>query len=226
METLKTKLQAVEEAKAVQALQIPSLKNALSQEINDLKITNVDLENQVQVLTSRLFDAEQQLSQQQQRNRSVSPPPSPRRASTPRPFSPFNQGIPVAATTSTSSLYNVVRDSGSTFQIEEMQSQIKQKDGEICQLQTDIMNLELTRESMANELVDLANENSKLEERVKNYPSMKKQYNDMEERYNAILQMYGEKVEEYDELTVELQHVKSMYKTQIDELVQKTTWSR
>ena len=54
------------------------------------------------------------------------------------------------------------------------------QDGEICQLQTDIMNLELTRESMASELVELANKNTSLEERISHYPILKKQHADME----------------------------------------------
>ena len=54
------------------------------------------------------------------------------------------------------------------------------QDGEICQLQTDIMNLELTRESMASELVELANKNTALEESTKHYPVLKKEHADME----------------------------------------------
>ena len=42
------------------------------------------------------------------------------------------------------------------------------------------MNLELTRESMASELVELANKNTTLEESIKHYPLLKKQHADME----------------------------------------------
>ena len=42
------------------------------------------------------------------------------------------------------------------------------------------MNLELTRESMASELVELANKNTALEERISHYPILKKQHADME----------------------------------------------
>ena len=38
--------------------------------------------------------------------------------------------------------------------------------------------------------------------------------------------MFGEKVEEYDELRMDLEHVKSMYKQQIDELMQKESFRR
>merc|ERR1712121_16047 len=51
LETLKMKLNAAEEAKSAQALQTSSVKTALSQEINELKIVKLDLENQVQTLS-------------------------------------------------------------------------------------------------------------------------------------------------------------------------------
>ncbi|KAI5607079.1 TATA element modulatory factor isoform X1, partial [Silurus asotus] len=43
--------------------------------------------------------------------------------------------------------------------------------------------------------------------------------NDLEQRHNTILQMYGEKAEEAEELRLDLEDVKNMYKTQIDELL-------
>lgn len=45
-------------------------------------------------------------------------------------------------------------------------------------------------------------------------------YQDLEQRHNTILQMYGEKAEEAEELRLDLEDVKNMYKTQIDELLQ------
>lgn len=44
-------------------------------------------------------------------------------------------------------------------------------------------------------------------------------FQDLEQRHNTILQMYGEKAEEAEELRLDLEDVKSMYKTQIDELL-------
>ncbi|KTF85374.1 hypothetical protein cypCar_00022370 [Cyprinus carpio] len=45
------------------------------------------------------------------------------------------------------------------------------------------------------------------------------QLQDLEQRHNTILQMYGEKAEEAEELRLDLDDVKNMYKTQIDELL-------
>lgn len=44
---------------------------------------------------------------------------------------------------------------------------------------------------------------------------------DLDQRYNTILQMYGEKAEEAQELRLDLEDVKNMYKTQIDELLKQ-----
>lgn len=44
---------------------------------------------------------------------------------------------------------------------------------------------------------------------------------DLDQRYNTILQMYGEKAEEAEELRLDLEDVKNMYKTQIDELLKQ-----
>lgn len=44
---------------------------------------------------------------------------------------------------------------------------------------------------------------------------------DLDQRYNTILQMYGEKAEEAEELRLDLEDVKNMYKTQIDELLRQ-----
>ena len=38
--------------------------------------------------------------------------------------------------------------------------------------------------------------------------------------------MFGEKAEEYDDLRMDLEHVKSMYKQQIEELIQKESFRR
>lgn len=43
--------------------------------------------------------------------------------------------------------------------------------------------------------------------------------NQLQEQYDAILQMYGEKVEETEELQLDLQDVKDMYRSQIDDLL-------
>ncbi|XP_017280723.1 TATA element modulatory factor [Kryptolebias marmoratus] len=116
-------------------------------------------------------------------------------------------------------LYEAARFSGGSSIIENLQSQLKQREGEIAQLQLEIANLERSRSVMAEELVRLTNQNDEMEEKVKEIPKLKVQLKDLEQRHNTILQMYGEKAEEAEELRLDLEDVKNMYKTQIDELL-------
>lgn len=116
-------------------------------------------------------------------------------------------------------LYEVARLSGGSNIMENLQSQLKLREGEIAQLQFEIATLERSRSVMAEELVRLTNVNDEMEEKVKEIPKLKVQLKDLEQRHNTILQMYGEKAEEAEELRLDLEDVKNMYKTQIDELL-------
>ncbi|KAM8925612.1 TATA element modulatory factor [Lycaon pictus] len=118
-------------------------------------------------------------------------------------------------------LYDAVRMGAGSSIIENLQSQLKLREGEITHLQLEIGNLEKTRAIMAEELVKLTNQNDELEEKVKEIPKLRTQLRDLDQRYNTILQMYGEKAEEAEELRLDLEDVKNMYKTQIDELLRQ-----
>ncbi|KAG8510562.1 TATA element modulatory factor, partial [Galemys pyrenaicus] len=120
-----------------------------------------------------------------------------------------------------SNLYEAVRMGAGSSIIENLQSQLKLKEGEITHLQLEISNLEKTRSIMAEELVKLTNQNDELEEKVKEIPKLRTQLRDLDQRYNTILQMYGEKAEEAEELRLDLEDVKNMYKMQIDELLRQ-----
>ncbi|XP_062825763.1 TATA element modulatory factor [Anolis carolinensis] len=123
--------------------------------------------------------------------------------------------------TSGNNLYDAVRMGAGSSIIENLQSQLKLRDGEVSHLQLEIGNLERTRSVMAEELVKLTNQNDDLEEKVKEIPKLRAQLRDLDQRYNTILQMYGEKAEEAEELRLDLEDVKNMYKTQIDELLKQ-----
>uniref|UniRef100_A0A8C0ASU2 TATA element modulatory factor 1 n=1 Tax=Buteo japonicus TaxID=224669 RepID=A0A8C0ASU2_9AVES len=123
--------------------------------------------------------------------------------------------------TSGSNLYDAIRMGAGSSIIENLQSQLKLREGEIAHLQLEIGNLEKTRSIMAEELVKLTNQNDELEEKVKEIPKLRAQLKDLDQRYNTILQMYGEKAEEAEELRLDLEDVKNMYKTQIDELLKQ-----
>lgn len=127
--------------------------------------------------------------------------------------------ISLSVSMSGTNLYEAARLSGGSSIIENLQSQLKQREGEIAQLQLEIANLERSRSVMAEELVRLTNQNDEMEEQVKEIPKLRVLLKDLEQRHNTILQMYGEKAEEAEELRLDLEDVKNMYKTQIDELL-------
>ncbi|XP_008825360.1 TATA element modulatory factor isoform X2 [Nannospalax galili] len=128
---------------------------------------------------------------------------------------------PMSASASGNNLYDAVRMGAGSSIIENLQSQLKLREGEISHLQLEICNLEKTRSIMSEELVKLTNQNDELEEKVKEIPKLRIQLRDLDQRYNTILQMYGEKAEEAEELRLDLEDVKNMYKTQIDELLRQ-----
>ncbi|XP_078062575.1 TATA element modulatory factor [Mustelus asterias] len=127
----------------------------------------------------------------------------------------------MTSSASGNNLYEALRmGAGSSF-FENLQSQLKQREGEIVQLQLEISNLEKTRTIMAEELVKLTTQNDELLEKLNEIPKLRVQLRDIDQRYNTILQMYGEKAEEAEELRLDLEDVKNMYKTQIDELLKQ-----
>uniref|UniRef100_A0A2D4IFH7 TATA element modulatory factor 1 TATA binding domain-containing protein n=1 Tax=Micrurus lemniscatus lemniscatus TaxID=129467 RepID=A0A2D4IFH7_MICLE len=133
---------------------------------------------------------------------------------------PFDHSFGSVSASGTN-LYDVMRMGAGSSIIENLQSQLKLRDGEISHLQLEIGNLERTRSVMAEELVKLTNQNDDLEEKIKEIPKLHAQLRDLDQRYNTILQMYGEKAEEAEELRLDLEDVKNMYKTQIDELLKQ-----
>lgn len=58
-----------------------------------------------------------------------------------------------------------------------------------------------------------------IKDKLETHDSVVTQFNQLQEQYDAILQMYGEKVEETEELQLDLQDVKDMYRSQIDDLL-------
>ncbi|XP_008152379.2 TATA element modulatory factor isoform X2 [Eptesicus fuscus] len=128
---------------------------------------------------------------------------------------------PMSVSANGSNLYEAVRMGAGSSIIENLQSQLQLREGEITHLQVEIGSLEKTRSIMAEELVKLTNQNDELEEKVKEIPKLRTQLRDLDQRYNTILQMYGEKAEEAEELRLDLEDVKNMYKTQIDELLRQ-----
>ncbi|XP_054009031.1 TATA element modulatory factor isoform X1 [Hylaeus anthracinus] len=113
--------------------------------------------------------------------------------------------------------------SSSTSIFENLQSQLKQKDGEIQQLQWELSRRNTERDALNTELSTLTLKIEELNNKVSNVTILNESLQEIQTRYDALLQMYGEKMEENQELRLDLADIKEMYKTQIDELLKRDT---
>ena len=93
--------------------------------------------------------------------------------------------------------------------------------GEIQQLQWEISRRNNERDALNMELSTLTLKIEELSNKVTEVEALNENLNDIGTKYDALLQMYGEKVEEAEELRLDLEDVKDMYKTQIDQLLKR-----
>ncbi|CAF0804971.1 unnamed protein product [Adineta ricciae] len=241
LEVLKMKLTHFEDTKLRERTQIESMQEAFTQQINSLiqekrqlemdtevdkskyesdlkrlQIANEALKEQVNLYDSNSIhrtnsNLETTLAQQYSRRSSGG-------RDTPTVFT-FERSAFVP--TPKPSVYESLRNTGAIAVLESLEAQLKEKEGEITLLQSEIADLERTRETMARELVNLSTENEKLKQQTQNYPVLNEQYKELEKRYDALLTMYGEKQEEADELRLDLADVKTLYRAQIDDLMKQ-----
>ncbi|XP_072760744.1 uncharacterized protein Tmf [Anoplolepis gracilipes] len=111
--------------------------------------------------------------------------------------------------------------SSSTSIFENLQAQLKQRDGEIQQLQWDLSRRNIERDALNSELATLTLKVEDLNIKVAETQALNENLKETQTRYDALLQMYGEKVEENQELRLDLEDIKEMYKTQIDQLLKR-----
>ncbi|CAF0901011.1 unnamed protein product [Adineta steineri] len=245
IDILKMKLTNFEDAKQREKSQMESMQEAFTQQINSLmqekRQIELDTEHEktkyesdikkLQIVNDALKEQSNQydthsihrtssnletLAQQHSRHPSGG-------YDTPSTFS-FERSAFVS--TPKPSVYDSLRNTGAIAVLESLESQLKEKEGEITLLQSEISDLERTRESMARELVNLSTQNEKLQEQTINYPVLNEQFKGLERRYDALLTMYGEKQEEADELRLDLADVKTLYRAQIDDLMKQNSHNR
>ncbi|KAL5278311.1 TMF1 family protein [Megaselia abdita] len=117
--------------------------------------------------------------------------------------------------------FNPWNSSHSASTVEHLQSLLKQKDGELCQLQWESSRLQSERNVLNSEISKLTLELEQIKDKVIACDAMETEFTELKTNYDALLQMYGEKVEQYEELKLDLTDVKDMYKLQIDELLRQ-----
>ncbi|KYN13069.1 TATA element modulatory factor [Trachymyrmex cornetzi] len=116
---------------------------------------------------------------------------------------------------------SIITGSSSTSIFENLQAQLKQRDGEIQQLQWELSRRNTERDALNSELATLTLKVEDLSANVAEAQALNASLNEIQTRYDALLQMYGEKVEENQELRLDLEDVKEMYKMQIDQLLKR-----
>ncbi|CAH1794163.1 unnamed protein product [Owenia fusiformis] len=240
---LSARIEVLEDAKNNESAQLEALKHSLNHDLQELKKEKILLENQLEMEKIRteaekkklLLAHESMREKDLQAMKASSTPPSrsPRQShsrqssvTSENAIMPLSQEEVLERTLmlassngNKASLYDSLRQTGAATIMENLESQLKLREGEILQLQSEIGSLERTRESMARELVNLSTHNDELQEKLDVLEDIREKYTELDGRYNAMLLMYGEKEEQVQELRLDLADVKEMYKTQIDQLL-------
>lgn len=118
-------------------------------------------------------------------------------------------------------------DMGSTpnytnmFEMQMLQTSLKQREGELQQLHWEMNRREQERKLLNSQIASLLARVEDLELKLREHETTKTQFAALHQQYDTLCQLYGEKVEENEELKLDLQDVKEMYKSQIDELLEK-----
>lgn len=107
------------------------------------------------------------------------------------------------------------------FEMQILQTNLKQREGEVQQLQWQLSQREQERSLLNNEISNLLTRIENLETKTKDHDNLSVKFNELEKQYDTLCQLYGEKVEENEELKLDLVDVKEMYKNQIDELLKQ-----
>lgn len=105
--------------------------------------------------------------------------------------------------------------------MENLQSLVRQREGELVNLQRDLQRRESERSWYTSELSSLTLRLDALQTRADERDQLSAHLDDLQCKYDALCLMYGEKVEETQELRLDLDDVKDMYKSQIDQLLQQ-----
>lgn len=235
VETFKAQIIMLEENKSRESYTLQKLKDNFNSEMGKLKKEKAELEKtmatcleQLDCEKKKVSKLEEELKFKEARaiimsnvSRSSSPTGSVRSSvsSIHNWSQDEDHGSSTPVNSYRMSVYESLRLGSGSSLLENLQSQLKQREGEIIQLQSEIAKLEQVKESMTQELVLLSEQNEKQEMKLNKLESVEKEYKDLDQKYNTLLQMYGEKVEETEELQLDLADVKTMYKAQIEELL-------
>ncbi|XP_049547894.1 TATA element modulatory factor-like [Anopheles darlingi] len=108
-----------------------------------------------------------------------------------------------------------------TSLLETLQATLKQRDGEVHQLQWELSRFQQERNVLSTEITNLTMELDGIREQSERSGRLQEEHAELQKRYDALLQMYGESMEKTQELQLDLLDVKEMYKLQINDLLRQ-----
>ncbi|KAJ3036630.1 hypothetical protein HDV00_002526 [Rhizophlyctis rosea] len=103
--------------------------------------------------------------------------------------------------------------------IERLHSSVKQLEGQVSSLQTQLQMASQTRDELAEELVRVTNENENMKSEIMKSREEEAGRADLERRYNAALELLGEKTEQVEELQADINDMKQAFRAQVQELL-------
>lgn len=103
--------------------------------------------------------------------------------------------------------------------LERLQQQIHRKDEETRALTVQLNQLQTARDALLEEVSYLSSRNAQLEEQTVAMPGMSGELDSYKERLDVLLLLLGTKEEELEAAYADMKEVKTMYRTQLDDLL-------
>lgn len=224
----KTKLDTLEETYQREVSRHEAVKSSLQQNVEELKKEKERVEHQLEYERARLEAESKKATLEFQEKEKLR---NQLAVTLTHPITPsLNTGHRIELmerSISTSSETTLFGESTSSFSgsslsvLEQLQSSLKQKEGELSNSQVMVASLERSRASLTQELATVSERNEVLEQKVKMIPDLQQKLKEMSQKHEALLQMFGEKAEETEELRMDIEDLKTMYRQQIEDLISK-----
>ena len=112
-------------------------------------------------------------------------------------------------------------DKKNSIPFEKMASSIKQLEAQVSSITVQLQLTTKTRDDLAQELLKLSAENEDLKTQSNQMQELQDKYKDLESRYQSALELVGEKTERIQDLTADIQEMRQVYQTQLEELLSK-----
>jgi len=110
-------------------------------------------------------------------------------------------------------------EGGDVVAVEKLNSRLVHKDRELLALQSQLADLEKSRNSIADELVVLVAKSEELGEQAAKLPQLEQKLAKSEQKLDQVMQMYGEKAEQAEEYKLDIQDMREMFQAQIQQLL-------